>query len=128
MLNPQSFYSVPRASASEIAPFPLNFTAERLNMNDKPLPIDSKTDWQRLDRMTDADIDLSDCPEITPEMFAGSIVRKSVDNRVEVTLKVDRDVLEWFHAQGDRGKLQMALALKIYAEANQAYLNDRETA
>jgi hypothetical protein len=93
MLNPQSFYSVPRASASEIAPFPLNFTAERLNMNDKPIPIDSKTDWQRLDRMTDADIDRSDCPEITPEMFAGAIVRKSIDKKVKVTLTVDRDVL-----------------------------------
>jgi uncharacterized protein (DUF4415 family) len=78
--------------------------------------------------MTDADIDRSDCPEITPAMFAVAIVRKSVDKRVKVTLTIDRDVLEWFNAQGDRGKLQMALALKIYAEANQAYLNVRETA
>jgi uncharacterized protein (DUF4415 family) len=97
-------------------------------MNDKPISSNSKTDWQRLDRMTDADIDLSDCPEITPEMFAGAIVRKSVNKKVKITLTIDRDVLEWFNAQGDRSKLQMALALKIYAEANQAYLNDRETA
>jgi hypothetical protein len=31
--------------------------------------------------MTDADIDLSDCPEVTPEMFAGAVVRRSVNNR-----------------------------------------------
>jgi hypothetical protein len=31
--------------------------------------------------MTDADIDLSDCPEVTPEMFAGAVVRRSVGNR-----------------------------------------------
>jgi uncharacterized protein (DUF4415 family) len=33
---------------------------------------------------------------------------------------VDRDVLEWFQAQGDRADLQMELALKIYTEANKA--------
>jgi len=30
----------------------------------------SQTGWKRLDAMTDKDIDLSDSPEITPEMFA----------------------------------------------------------
>ncbi len=34
--------------------------------------------------------------------------------------RTGRDVLEWFQAQGDRADLQMALALKIYAEANKA--------
>lgn len=38
-----------------------------------------------------------------------------------VTLMVEPDVLEWFQAQGDRAEQQMALALKIYAEANKAY-------
>jgi hypothetical protein len=42
-----------------------------------------------------------------------------------VTVTIDRDVLEWFQAQGDRADLQMALALKIYAEANKAYEIDR---
>jgi uncharacterized protein (DUF4415 family) len=37
---------------------------------------------------------------------------------------VDQGVLEWFQAQGDRADLQMALALKIYAEANKAYALD----
>jgi uncharacterized protein len=41
----------------------------------------SETDWARLDAMTDADIDLSDCPEVTPEMFAGAVVRRSTNNR-----------------------------------------------
>ncbi|MEG5140678.1 MULTISPECIES: hypothetical protein [unclassified Microcoleus] len=34
----------------------------------------------------------------------------------------DSDVLDWFEAQGDRAKLQMAIALKIYADAHKAYL------
>jgi uncharacterized protein (DUF4415 family) len=67
------------------------------------------------------EFDLSDCREVTPEMFAGAVVRRSVRNRAKVTVTIERDVLEWFQAQGDRADLQMALALKIYAEANKAY-------
>jgi uncharacterized protein (DUF4415 family) len=44
--------------------------------------------------------------------------------KLRVTVMIDRDVLEWFQAQGDRADLQMALALKIYAEANKAYALD----
>ena len=89
-------------------------------MNNKSILNKSETDWARLDAMTDADIDLSDCPEVTPDMFAGAVVRRSVNNRAKVTVTIDRDVLEWFQAQGDRADIQMALALKIYAEANKA--------
>ncbi len=31
---------------------------------------ESLTDWKRLDALQDEDIDLTDAPEITPEMFA----------------------------------------------------------
>jgi uncharacterized protein (DUF4415 family) len=90
-------------------------------MNNKSTSSNSKTDWQRLDAMSDEDIDLSDCPEITPEMFAEAVVRKAINDRAKVTLMIDRDVFDWFKAQGDKADLQMALALKIYAEANKAY-------
>lgn len=33
-------------------------------------PLESQTDWERLENMTDDDIDLSDIPEITAEQFA----------------------------------------------------------
>lgn len=55
-------------------------------------------------------------------MFAGAVVRRASSREATVTLTLDRDVLDWFEAQGDRAKVQMALALKIYAEANKAYL------
>ena len=47
-------------------------------MNKKLTSTDSQTDWQRLDTMGDEGIDLSDCPEITPEMFAKALVRRSL--------------------------------------------------
>ncbi|MDQ3010274.1 MAG: hypothetical protein M3X11_06190 [Acidobacteriota bacterium] len=38
----------------------------------------SKTDWERLRVMTDKDIDLSDTPELTPEMFVRAVVRRGL--------------------------------------------------
>ncbi|MGF2039421.1 MAG: hypothetical protein RMZ43_029610 [Nostoc sp. CmiVER01] len=49
-------------------------------MSNESISSNSQTDWQRLDAMSDEDIDLSDCPEITPELFAkdGVIKRRSI--------------------------------------------------
>jgi hypothetical protein len=35
----------------------------------------SKTDWRRVNAMCDADIDLSDIPEVTAEMAAHGVLR-----------------------------------------------------
>jgi hypothetical protein len=47
-----------------------------MSQNDISKPLG--TDWARLDAMTDAEIDFSDCPEVTPEMFAQGVVRKGL--------------------------------------------------
>ena len=47
----------------------------------------------------DEEIDFSDCPEITPEMFAKAVVRQGLPAtkaKAQVTLRIDSDVLEWF--------------------------------
>jgi uncharacterized protein (DUF4415 family) len=90
-------------------------------MSDETISSKSKTDWARLDAMSDEDIDFSDCPEVTPEMFAKAIVHRSPRAKKTVTLTVERDILEWFEAQGDNANHQMSIALKIYADANKAY-------
>jgi len=36
----------------------------------------SRTDWKRVDTLTDKQIDFSDTPELTPEMFARAVVRR----------------------------------------------------
>jgi hypothetical protein len=46
-------------------------------MNSELMLAKSLTDWDRLSAMTDEDIDFSDCPEATPEMFANAIVKKN---------------------------------------------------
>ena len=81
----------------------------------------SQTDGERLDAMKDEDIDPSDSPEITPEMFANSVVRrglKPTPNKVQLTLRVDSDVLEWFKARGSGYQTQMNALLRAYMEAH----------
>jgi hypothetical protein len=47
-------------------------------MNNEPISSKSQTDWQHLDAMNNEDIDLSDCPEITPELFAKAVVKRDL--------------------------------------------------
>jgi uncharacterized DUF497 family protein/predicted DNA binding CopG/RHH family protein len=87
----------------------------------KPILNKSETDWQRLDTMTDDEIDLTDCPEITPEQFAKAIVRNGLPvnkNKAQVTLRIDNEVLEWFKSQGKGYQTQINSLLRAYMEAH----------
>jgi uncharacterized protein (DUF4415 family) len=80
------------------------------------------TDWDRLDRMRDEDIDFSDSPEMTAEDFARSVVRWGIAGRVKkelVTLRMDADVLEWFRALGKGYQTRINLLLRSYMNAHQ---------
>ena len=79
----------------------------------------SKTDWSRIDAMTDEDIDTSDIPPLTEEFFSKSRWWKPV-KPLNVTIQVDPKTLAWFHAQGEDYEKKMAAALRIYAEAHKA--------
>jgi len=70
--------------------------------------------------MKDKDIDLSDAPEITPEMFAKAIVRRGLKPRTkkQITLRVDSDVLDWYKKQGPGYQTKINLLLR-------AYMNER---
>lgn len=91
----------------------------------KKLPTSSKslTDWVRVDEMKDEDIDLSDCPETTPEMFAKAVVRRGLKPtlpKARITLRVDSDVLVWFKAQGRGYQTQINALLRAYMEAHKS--------
>jgi len=68
----------------------------------------SKTDWPRVKAMRDADIDLSDLPEITAEKAAHGVVRvagKVVPRgKTRLTMYLDAAIVEFFKARaGARG-------------------------
>ena len=81
----------------------------------------SQTDWNRLRAMTDSEIDLSDNPEIPPEMFARAVVRrglKPVPRKAQLTLRLDQDVLDWFRKRGRGYQTQINALLRAYMEAH----------
>jgi uncharacterized protein (DUF4415 family) len=81
----------------------------------------SRTDLQRLRALRDSDIDLSENPEVTPEMFAKAIVRRgltSPPSKEQVTLRLDEDVLKWFRAQGKGYQTQINALLRAYVDAH----------
>ena len=81
----------------------------------------SQTDWERLEAMDDENIDLSDIPELTPEMFAKAVVKhglKEKENKALLTIRVDQDVLTWFKSQGRGYQTRINSLLRAYMEAN----------
>ncbi len=78
----------------------------------------SKTDWARIDAMTDEDIDTSDIPPLTDEFFAKAKLRLPTSSNATVAVEVDAETLEWFQQQGEEAGKQMSAALRIYAAAH----------
>ena len=78
----------------------------------------SGTNLKRLDAMTDADIDFSDIPEVTPEIFAKGVVRRGLQliTKRQLTLRLDSDVIEWFKKQGSGYQTKMNALLRAYYE------------
>ncbi|GIK55420.1 MAG: BrnA antitoxin family protein [Chloroflexi bacterium] len=75
------------------------------------------------DFVWDEDIDLSDIPEITPEMFARSVVHRGLapaSTKQQVTLRIDSDVLDWFRGQGRGYQTKINALLRAYMEAHQS--------
>lgn len=85
-------------------------------MNNSDSSGTSRTDWTKIDALTDDDIDTSDIPEVTDEFFERAKWRRRPP--VTVTLDLDPDVLAWFQAQGDDWQRRLRVALRLYAEAH----------
>jgi uncharacterized protein (DUF4415 family) len=76
-----------------------------------------------VDALKDEDIDLSDTPEVSPEMFARSVVRrglKLVPRKAQLTLRLDSDVLEWYRKQGRGYQTKINALLRAYMNAHKA--------
>lgn len=81
------------------------------------------TDIERLKNMKDEDINFSDIPKTTPEMWKNALVRKNgkpIPRKNQETLPVDSDIIEFFKAQGFNYPLEINQLLRAYIEAHQA--------
>ena len=88
-------------------------------MNEKDLRKKSRTDWARIDAMRDEDIELADIPELDEAFFKNAVIRLP-EKKVPVTIRLDREVLEWFKAQGKGYQSRINALLIAYKEAHGA--------
>ncbi len=69
---------------------------------------------KRLDTMSDADIDLSDIPELSREFWKNV---NPAEGKSQVTLRLDRDVLAYFRQKGARYQTRINNVLRAYMHA-----------
>ncbi len=79
----------------------------------------SRTNWAKIDAMTDNDIDVSDTPALTEEFFLKAKLRMPATPISKVTVPIDSETLDWFRSKGEKSEQHMAAALKIYVAAQQ---------
>ncbi len=60
-------------------------------MSEKDTNKHSRTDWQKLEAMTDEEIDYSDIPPLDADFFARATLRLPDQPKVMVTMQVDPD-------------------------------------
>ena len=78
---------------------------------------DSRTDWARLEKMTDRDIDLSDVPELDAGFFRTAKIRMPRAKKA-VSIRLDQDVLAWFRKQGGAYQTRINAVLRTYMQAH----------
>jgi uncharacterized protein (DUF4415 family) len=78
---------------------------------------ESRTDWERLKKQADAEIDTSDIPELDRSFFDGAKLRLPRGKQA-VSLRLDRDVIDWFKRQGRGYQTKINAVLRAYVEAN----------
>lgn len=79
----------------------------------------SHTDWKRLRKLEDREIDFSDIPE-TDEKFwesAGVIIPTA---KVHISVRLDENVVDWFRRQGPGYQTRMNAVLRSYVQAVQS--------
>ena len=92
-------------------------------MKKKTISNKSQTDWKRVDAQTDENIDLSETPEISAEMFARAMVRRGLKiapRKTQLTLRVDSDVLDWYKQHGAGYQTKINALLRAYMDAHQS--------
>jgi uncharacterized protein (DUF4415 family) len=80
------------------------------------------TDWARVDAMTNQDIEaaIESDPDAAPLLDKNWFERATLvmpQRKVAVSLRIDREVVDWFKAHGTRYQARMNAVLKAYVQA-----------
>ena len=98
---------LPRKKEGEIR----KYTQEQLKQ------LKDHTNYQKLEKMNDQDIDYSDLPE-TDALFWATVKVQDLGPKKAISLRVDLEVLEWFKQQEGRYQQLMNQVLRQYMKAH----------
>lgn len=92
-------------------------------------PPRDRTDWKRVRAQTDDDIGraVAEDPDAAPLLDDAWIRRAKLvppDPKVPVSIRLDRDVLEWFKRRGTRYQTRINAVLRAYVEAHRTSSRD----
>lgn len=80
------------------------------------------TDIERLRNMKDEDIDFSDIPKTTPEMWENGILRKNfkpIPRKHQENFPIDKDIIEYFKSLEFNYPAKINQGLREYMEAQE---------
>ncbi len=97
-------------------------------MKEKIMNNISRTDWARIDAMSDDEIDTSDIPPLTDEFFLTAKLQMPSSRIATVAIRVDPETLLWFQSKGEEADQHMSAALRIYAESQKNVAGMRQSA
>ncbi|RLD80677.1 MAG: 3-oxoacyl-ACP synthase [Bacteroidetes bacterium] len=78
----------------------------------------SKTDWERLKKMSDKDIDYSDIPETDFKFWEDADIF-APHKKIEIKLEIDEDIAIWIKQFGDKSNYTINKLLRSYFEGIQ---------
>jgi uncharacterized protein (DUF4415 family) len=77
----------------------------------------SRTNWARIDVLKNNAIDFSDIPELGKAFFKRATL-KLPEPKTAVTIRLDRQVLNWFKTKGPGYQTRINALLRAYMEAH----------
>jgi uncharacterized protein (DUF4415 family) len=77
----------------------------------------SRTNWARIDAIKNSEIDTSDIPEQSKAFFKRAVLRLP-EPKTAVTIRLDRQILNWFKAKGPGYQTRINALLRAYMEAH----------
>jgi uncharacterized protein (DUF4415 family) len=77
----------------------------------------SRTNWEKIDTIKDSEIDFSDIPELGKAFFKRAVLGLP-EPKTAVTIRLDRQVLDWFKAKGPGYQTRINALLRAYMEAH----------
>lgn len=82
---------------------------------DSTMPINEQR-RKEIASIRDEDIDFSDIPELDEEWFKKAVLVQP-DNKTQLTLRLDPDIVLWFRAQGRGYQTRMNAVLRAYYQS-----------